>query len=263
MARGGAVIHHGSEGGVRFAGTSNGSEWGDGVAKVPMIVQTPAIVLKSFPYSETSLTTRCFTREMGRINLLVRGARRKKAPLAAYFQPANYLDLIFYYKETRELQTISKAGFVETWPRIRDDLKKITYSLAAIELTDRTVTDHDPHRDLFDKLVQTLRTFNDRSEQLNLVFWHYEIQLLKILGFQPDFEKRDFPGLRLPDPYSGPNSRTILNGLQRGTLESLPKVTVTARDRKVISEYLSLYLQYHFEGLKNLKSFSVIKQILT
>jgi hypothetical protein len=227
-----------------------------------MIIHTPAVVLKRFPFSETSLTARCFTREMGKVGLLVRGARRKKSPMAAYFEPASYLDLVFYYKSTRELQTVSKAGFTELWPRLQDDLKKIAYVLSVIELTDKTITDQDPHRDLFDELVNVLRALHARSERLNLVFWYYELKLLTLLGFRPDFEQRDFPGLLFPDPFAGPNSRRILEGLQDGTLDSLPDVPITARDRKVISDYLSLQLRYHFEGLGELKSFAVLRQIL-
>ena len=61
-----------------------------------MIIQSQAIVLKSFSYSETSIIARCFTREMGKISVIIRGAKRKNSPNAAYFQPANYLDLVFY-----------------------------------------------------------------------------------------------------------------------------------------------------------------------
>ena len=43
-----------------------------------MIAQTPAIVLKSFPYGETSIIARCFSRNYGKISLIVKGARTKK-----------------------------------------------------------------------------------------------------------------------------------------------------------------------------------------
>ena len=42
-----------------------------------MIAQTPAIVLKSFPYGETSIIARCFSKNYGKISLIVKGARIK------------------------------------------------------------------------------------------------------------------------------------------------------------------------------------------
>ena len=227
-----------------------------------MIVQSQAIVLKSFSYSETSIIARCFTREMGKISVIIRGAKRKNSPNAAYFQPANYLDLVFYYKQTREIQTISKASFVRTWPSLRNDLKKMTYTLSVIELTDKTIIDHDPHTELFDELVNAINCFDKENKRFNLIFWYFELKLLSLLGFKPNFEKRDYPDMVISNPFSGPNSEIILKGLQNNTPDSLKNISVTKKDRKVISEYLSTYLQYHFDGIMRLKSFEVLKQVM-
>ena len=227
-----------------------------------MIIQSQAIVLKSFSYSETSIIARCFTREMGKISVIIRGAKRKNSPNAAYFQPANYLDLVFYYKQTREIQTISKASFVRTWPSLRNDLKKMTYTLSVIELTDKTIIDHDPHAELFDELVKAINCFDKENKRFNLIFWYFELKLLSLLGFKPNFEKRDYPDMVISNPFSGPNSEKILKGLQNSTPGSLKNISVTKKDRKVISEYLSTYLQYHFDGIMRLKSFEVLKQVM-
>ena len=76
-----------------------------------MIKNSIAIVLKRFPYSETSLIARCFVKDLGKVSFIVHGAHRKKSPMGAYFQPANCLNLVYYFKENRDLQTISKASF--------------------------------------------------------------------------------------------------------------------------------------------------------
>jgi DNA repair protein RecO (recombination protein O) len=102
-----------------------------------MIINTSAIVLKSFPYGETSIIARCYTRDYGKVSVIVKGARRKKSPMAAYFQSMNYLDIVYYYRETRSLQSVSKATFVEIWSHLNQDLKKIAYGLSVIELTDK------------------------------------------------------------------------------------------------------------------------------
>jgi len=227
-----------------------------------MIIQSQAIVLKSFSYSNTSIIARCLTREMGKISVIVHGAKKKNLQKSAYFQPASYVDLVFYFKETREIQTVSKASFVQTWPHLQNDLKKIAYVLSVIELTDKTVIDRDPHKELFDELVSVIRIFDSRDDRLNLVFWHFELRLLSLLGFKPDFEKRDFSGLTLPNPFAGPNSRELLNGLQNNDSDSLKEIPITKKDRAVISDYLTTYLKYHFDGLNKLKSFEVLKQIL-
>ena len=175
-----------------------------------MIINTSAVVLKSFPYGETSIIARCYTKDHGKVSLIVKGARRKKSPMAAYFQPMNYLDIVYYYRQTRSLQSVSKASFVEIWSDLNQDLKKIAHGLAVIELTEKTNTENDPHPELFDELVSVLKAFNSSDLRLNLIFWYFQIKLLTILGFKPDFRQLDQGTYKFPNPFAGPNSRNIL-----------------------------------------------------
>ena len=104
-----------------------------------MIVHTPAIVLKSFSYGDTSLIARCFSRDYGKINLIVKGAKSKRSPKSAQFQPLSYVDLVYRNKPNRELQILSKVNFRESWPGILQDLRSITLSMAILEMTEKLV----------------------------------------------------------------------------------------------------------------------------
>ena len=114
-----------------------------------MIINSDAIVLKRFPYGESSIICRCFVKEIGKTSFIVHGAHRKKSSKAAYFQPGNCINIIFYYKDNRNLQTISKTSFSKNWIHIPKDLKKIAYTMAVIELTDKCISENDEHKDLF------------------------------------------------------------------------------------------------------------------
>lgn len=227
-----------------------------------MIINTPAVILKSFPYSETSIIARCYTKEQGKISVIVKGARRKKSPLAAYFQPMNYLDLVYYYKSTRDLQAVSKASFLEIWSSLNSDLKKIAYGLAILELTDKTNTENDPHPDLFDELITVIKALNDSELRLNLIFWYYQVKLLTTLGFRPDFYNLEHGNIKFPNPFKGANSENILMDIVDNKLSSLTNTVATSEDRKAISDYLTAFIKYHFEDIDHLKSFDVLKQII-
>lgn len=227
-----------------------------------MIINTSAVVLKSFPYGETSIIARCYTKDHGKVSVIVKGARRKKSPMAAYFQPMNYLDIVYYYRQTRSLQSLSNASFVEIWSDLNQNLKKIAYGLAVIELTEKTNTDNDPHPELFDELISVLKAINSSELRLNLIFWYFQIKLLAILGFKPDFHQIDQGNIKFPDPFAGPNSQFILEDLNNNSIDLISNITATHKDRKVISEYLTAFINYHFDGLEELKSFSVLKQII-
>ena len=124
-----------------------------------MIINTPAIVLKSFPYGDTSLIARCFSKDNGKISLIIKGARSKKSSKASQFQPLSYIDTIYHYKPNRKLQILTKADFLQYWPKIIDDLHKISLSMAILELTDRTLSENDSHPELFTVLVLIMPQF--------------------------------------------------------------------------------------------------------
>ena len=113
-----------------------------------MIINSDAIVLKRFPYGESSIICRCFVKEIGKTSFIVHGAHRKKSSKAAYFQPGNCINIIFYYKNNRKLQTISNTSFSKNWILIQNDLKKIAYTMAVIELTDKCISENDEHLSL-------------------------------------------------------------------------------------------------------------------
>ena len=228
-----------------------------------MIKNSIAIVLKRFPYSETSLIARCFVKDLGKVSFIVHGAHRKKSPMGAYFQPANCLNLVYYFKENRDLQTISKASFDYSWSNIPKDLKKISYAMAMIELTDKCLTDNDSHNNLYSELFSSLKGVENSNSQLNLIYWHYQYSLLTFLGFKPDFQQSELDFIPLPNPFEGPNSKDIFNYFEKGKQITDKKFEITAKDRRVISNYLNVCLGIHFEGVKNLKSLKILREILS
>jgi len=53
-----------------------------------------------------------------------------------------------------------------------------------------------------------------------------------------------------------------LEDLSNNTINSIANITVTRKDRNAISEYLTAFFNYQFEGMDSLKSFSVLRQII-
>ena len=228
-----------------------------------MIVHTSAIVLKSFPYGDTSLIAQCFSKDKGKIGVIIKGARTKKKSKAAFFEPLSHIDLIYNYRQNRELQIVSKVHFLNYWSRILNNLRSVTLSMAILELTEKALSFEDPHPNLYLMLKDVLNAINEQDSDPNLLFWFYECVLLSHLGFRPNLEKSDLPGLNLPNLDEGQNSRLILSSLLSERLDKLPKDTVTEDDRKIISKYLWVLLCYHFEGLNKVKSFQVAREILS
>jgi len=227
-----------------------------------LITNSNAIVLKRFPYGESSTIARCFVRNNGKLSFIVHGARRKKSPRSAHFQPINCLDLVYYYKPSKNLQTISKSSFSNTWKNISQNFKKITFSMALLELTDKCLSENDPHADLYDELFYALKSIDSNTRNDNLIFWYYQYQVLVKLGFKPDFSQKDQNNTPLPNPYGSLNSKKIFDCFESSNVGFDEKISLSSKDRKIISSYLNTCLKIHFEGVDNFKSLKFMKDTM-
>ena len=226
-----------------------------------MIINTNAIVLKTFSYGETSLISRCFTEDRGKISFIIKGAKSKKNLIAPYFQPLSYINIIFNENEKRELQIVSKVSFVKIWTKIPLSLKKMTLSQSVLEISDFTLERNDPYPDLFQILIKTFLYFENGDFDENIVFWHYECKVLSEMGFLIDTEdNQELPqaSIRLKKTD---NSFPVLQNLIKGDLSKIDIDSLSKKENKDVSKFLYHKLCYYFEGFERIKSFQVIKDI--
>ncbi len=229
-----------------------------------MIVDTPAIVLKTFPYGETSLISRCFTKEKGKVSFIIKGARSKKNPIAPYFQPLSFIQTIYNENEKRDLQIVSKAHFIKIWLKISQSLKKMTLLQSILEITDLSLEINDPNHGLFESLIEVIELYESDSINSNVAFWFYECAVLSETGFRINL-KVDNPGL-IEDDSSNLNDqkqcRYILQNLINKNFGEISFEKFLPEEKKLVSNFLYNQLCYHIEGFDRLKSFKVAKNIL-
>jgi len=226
-----------------------------------MIINTNAIVLKTFSYGETSLISRCFTEDRGKISFIIKGAKSKKNLIAPYFQPLSYINIIFNENEKRELQIVSKVSFVKIWTKIPLSLKKMTLSQSVLEISDFTLEANDPYPNLFQILIKTFLYFENGDFDENIVFWHYECKVLSEMGFLIDTEdNQEFiqGSIRLKKTDT---SFSVLQNLIKGNLSKINIDSLSKKENKDVSKFLYHKLCYYFEGFERIKSFQVIKDI--
>lgn len=246
------------------------------------VEKTRAIVLKSFPYGDTSKIARCYTEEYGKISLIAKGVRSGKNLRSGYLDPPNYLSLMFYHNPKRQLQIFSRAGFEAVWPSMKRDMTKLSYAFAVVEFIDRAVTGQEPHKDLFRLMVDTLNSINASDGKINRLFWFFEIQALSLLGFRPVLSEcprchRSLETGHFSLDYGellcrrceregirrvSSRALDILRTLKRGSLEEAKGIELKPGDREEVGGFLKDYLTYHIEAVREVRSLSVLERLL-
>ncbi len=151
-------------------------------------LSTLAVVLKTTPYSETSLVVRVFSRDYGKFSLMAKGARRPKQNLESVLAPPNQIQLDVLYRDGRELQILTRAEFDRRFTIFSTDLVRSTAALLAVEMLDRSVHDADPHPLLYRLITATLGALDDGEIAPTILIDFYQLHLANQLGFAPQLE---------------------------------------------------------------------------
>ena len=77
-----------------------------------------AVVLSSFPLGEADRILRLFTRELGRVDAVVKGVRKTTSRWGGRLEPFNVCDLVLY--PGRSLYTVTQAQLVDVFLRLRE-----------------------------------------------------------------------------------------------------------------------------------------------
>ena len=236
-------------------------------------------------YRESSKILTLYTREFGKQSVLAKGVRGPKSRLAGATEPLNYLEAVFYKKENRDLQLLSECDVLRSWRKLTESLEKMAPAMAIAELTNAVSHDEECNIRQFELLVACLDAVNDASNNARNALYLFEVRLLDILGFRPDFLVCGSCGSEIGneqqqmlavDPargglFCGACSRTgrgtlriaqgtanVLRRMQGATdFSPVMRIALPARMRNEIDGVLRLFLLSHVEGLKGLKSESV------
>src|SRR5256885_15092947 len=76
------------------------------------LVTTPAVVLQTYRYSETSKVVRLATRELGVQSAIAKGALRPKSRFGAGLELLREGTAQLYFRETRELHTLGALDLI-------------------------------------------------------------------------------------------------------------------------------------------------------
>lgn len=142
------------------------------------------IVLRARPFSETSLVGSLYTRQMGRIGVIARGARRPGHVAAAAFQPTNRITCSLYLREGAGLRTITDLELETSYEAIPRDPRVFGLAGYGLELVITQVPEEDPSPRVF-RLLERFLSELDRASPAEAmwVLLAFELRLQKALGY--------------------------------------------------------------------------------
>ena len=155
------------------------------------LVETESLVIKSYNLAEADKIVVFLTREHGVVRGVAKGAKRLKSKFGSGLEPFSIVRVEYFEKETSELVAIQKVDLLQSNFAVAsnpDFLQKFSY------LGDILITfspPHDPNETLYRMVKACIETASLDTASIPAVGLYFELWLLRLSGFLPDWSKCD------------------------------------------------------------------------
>ncbi len=241
-----------------------------------MTEKTRGIVFHQIKYSDSGIVAWLYTRKFGRQSFLIRGLRNKKSGRHnVLFQPMFILDMVIYYKDTREMQTVREFTVSYCPADIYSNIKKSTVAIFLGEVLTSVIREEHPNERLFDFIENSIVYFDNCKENYANFHLGFLAGLSSYLGFEP--QKRKDPsdvyfdmlngGFVAAPPLHGNFAdrqlSEILAFLFSSSFDKINDISLTGVLRNEILETMVKYYSLHLPGLKKINSLEVLKAVFS
>lgn len=149
------------------------------------LVATPAVVLQTYRYSETSKVVRLATREFGVQSAMAKGALRPKSRFGAGLELLSEGVAQLYFREARELHTLAAFDVTALRRELALDLSRFAGAAALAEIMLK-MAPPAPLPTAYDVLTASLDALTSaQPEEVDGVAVRGLWRLMGVLGFEP------------------------------------------------------------------------------
>jgi DNA repair protein RecO (recombination protein O) len=149
----------------------------------PRTYRIEGLVLKKVPFDEADLMLTLYTREVGKLRAVAKGARRSSSRLVGHFEPLTLTRLSL--ARGRNLDIITQAQSIENFTQLKSSLPALTRGLYVAELVDGFSSENHPNPALYELTLETLEAIS-QDPDWDLPLRYFELHLLKASGFLPE-----------------------------------------------------------------------------
>ena len=163
------------------------------------LVNTDAIVLRTYNLAEADRIAVCLTRSAGLVRAVAKGARRMKSRFGAALEPFTLIRLAFYERENRELVSISSAEIMKSHFNLAAQLEASETLAYMGELVSEFAPPHEANEKLFRMVTACVDALETSAGPDRLVLRYFEVWLLRLAGLFPDVRSCAECGARLSE----------------------------------------------------------------
>ncbi len=230
------------------------------------IIKTEAIVLHSLKYGEGRIIVDIFSREQGRLSLIVSAPRSERSKIKKqYLQPLTLLMLECDVRPQAQLQKVREATLLTPLPSLFSDAKKLSIGLFVSEFLYHALKGEQRNVPLFDYVRSSIEWLDAAIESFANFHLVLLMRMARFLGFYPNMESEgdyfDLSegtfGQRRDDRIAA----TTVRQLMRMDYPTMHLFRLSRQERLQILQTLLHYYELHLPAFPELRSLSVLREL--
>ena len=237
-----------------------------------MLDKTEGIVLKTVKYSESSVIATIFTKKFGSLSFIVQGLRSSKNKQKGnLIQSGNILQLEIYLKEQRNLNRIKEYSTAYIYTNA--NFIKQSILIFCIELISKCVKEHEVNERLYDYVSLFLIELDKDEHSIENKPLYFLLETASILGFELsmqnilngkyfNLERGKFEDVTTSTQSNLNENETLLLKKLIAVYYDKNELKFNSTERKILLEKLILYFRWHIPDFTDLKSPSVLSEVL-
>lgn len=237
------------------------------------VYATSAIILKNVPYGDNSVIINAYTRDFGLMGMMVRGVHKNKKKFSSnLLLPMTIVEIVFSENKKSTLKNLKEISLEIPFLSIPNNIYKSTILMFMNEILYKTLKEEQPNSALFDYIKSSLMALEAQQNKFANMHLYFLAGLTHFLGIDPNFSQENL----LFDLSEGtftatkPNHNYYLekdlknrfHDIFIGTPFTKDELCITNQQRNQLLDALLLYYQLHLPGLHDIKSKSVLHEIL-
>ncbi|MEX1190117.1 MAG: DNA repair protein RecO [Bacteroidia bacterium] len=237
-----------------------------------MILSTPAVVLHTIPYGDTSVIAQVYSRDRGLLGIIVKGVRGgKKNRKSALFQALTILEIQINLKENKDLHYLRDMRVLHPYTGIPFSTPKTAQALFIAELLKKSIREEEKNEALFEYIVDALQFLDEMPEVIPHFHHKFLLELSRHLGFYPeDNYDEQHPFFQFTDGVfhhsfgdtcvdMGPSFD--IQQLLKVNFANLDKIQMGRERRKALLRNLLQYYRWHLPSFKELQTPDVLEAV--
>ncbi|MEK6283011.1 MAG: DNA repair protein RecO [Acidobacteriota bacterium] len=152
------------------------------------VVETEALVLRTYNFGEADKIVVCLTRAEGLVRGVAKGCRKLKSRFGASLEPFTLVKINYYHKENQELVSLRQADIVKSHFDLSSEAEVLTGLAYMGDLVTEFSAPYQPNELLFRMVTACLEAISESQADLQIILRYFEVWLLKLEGYLPDIK---------------------------------------------------------------------------